>query len=134
MAGLISTPKCCVRTISTSGYMAANLSSRQVHGVEHIPFNERVMSYVRPRVPVRTLARLLAISNEAPTAVERLLRRYLLTSAETPFLLDLYATSLLKALEPLQTGGLYRRYERVQQDTSYPRGRILLGETIRRHQ
>lgn len=103
------------------------------HWIGLIPINDRVMIDVRPRVPVRTLARLLAISNEAPTAVERLLRRYLLTSAETPFLLDLYATSLLKALEPLQTGGLYRRYERVQQDTSYPRGRILLGETIRRH-
>lgn len=98
-----------------------------------IPVNDRVTIDVRPRVPVRNLERLIAIAGHRPFSLAPHLRRYSQADIEVPALLDLLAEGLLDSLRDIEVQGLHREYRRVTEDTSFPRGRILLGDTLRRH-
>lgn len=99
-----------------------------------IPINERVAINVRPRVPVSSLERLLRIANASPVSLKREKRTYALNSEPLPSLLDVLAAALIDSVELILANGLHREYRRSEADTSFPRGRIMLSDTVRRHQ
>lgn len=97
-----------------------------------IPINDRVILDVRPRVPVRNLERLLQITNEVPVTLDYL-REYPTLAAPAPSLLDILARELLAGLSQIEANGLHKEYLRRVDHTSFPRGRILMGPTMRHH-
>jgi 5-methylcytosine-specific restriction enzyme subunit McrC len=54
-------------------------------------------------------------------------------TTDSPEIVDLFATVLMKGVRGLIRRGLDRGYLEVAEDTSSPRGRIVLGSTIRRN-
>jgi len=93
-----------------------------------IPLNDRVVINVVPRVPVKNFARLLSVSQNVPTLVLAE-RGYRLGGEWTESLLDLYARGLIERVETIASSGLIREYRRLERDTAFPRGRILLAST-----
>jgi 5-methylcytosine-specific restriction enzyme subunit McrC len=102
--------------------------------VGHIPINDRVLINVQPRVPVRNLERLIHIAEVAPISLDWYHREYEPHEEDVPTLWDALARSLVAAIEDIEANGVYREYVRRDDDTSFPRGRILIGETMRRHE
>lgn len=99
-----------------------------------IPINNRVAIDVRPRVPIANLERLLATAEHAPLALVPHTRTYMPHDAGFPSLLDLLAKALISSINEIEANGVLREYRRRTEDTSFPRGRILLGETMRRNE
>ncbi len=97
-----------------------------------IPINDRVVLDVRPRVPVRNLERLLQLTSQTPVALSYV-REYATLLAPNPSLLDILARELLAGLSQIEAHGLQKEYLRQTADTSFPRGRFLIGETVQRH-
>ncbi|WP_078591464.1 5-methylcytosine restriction system specificity protein McrC [Streptomyces megasporus] len=95
-----------------------------------IPLNERVAIFVEPRVPVSSLTRMAEISgsNRLPLAV---IRTYETGYAKEQLLLDLYAAALIHHLEKVVEGGLLREYQRFEEESSFPVGRVLMSQTVR---
>lgn len=60
-------------------------------------------------------------------------RKYETHPDSAPSLLDLLAQSLINVVNHIEIQGLHREYVRREADTSFPRGRILMNETTRRH-
>lgn len=98
-----------------------------------IPVNPRVAIFVRQRVPVRNLERLIAVAEHAPVSLAPHERSYAVHEESNPSLLDLLARAFLASLSVVEAEGLYREYEQTVEDTSFPRGRILMGQTVHRH-
>jgi 5-methylcytosine-specific restriction enzyme subunit McrC len=99
-----------------------------------IPVNDQVAIDVGPRVPVGNLIRLLRIADAANAL--RVLpyeRKYVSVTEWAPSLLRLLSRSLTEATMEIEAKGRHRQYVRIMSDTSFPRGRILIGETIQRH-
>jgi 5-methylcytosine-specific restriction enzyme subunit McrC len=101
--------------------------------VGQVAVNQRLIIEVAPRLSVPNLDRILRLSGHIPREAATLRRSYAISPEPFPSLLDTITRSFLAALRPLHTEGLYRRYERRQEATSYPRGRFLFGPTITRH-
>lgn len=95
-----------------------------------IPLNDRVAIEVTPRVPLRNLARILRLAGHAPSAIEDTARRYEREPGMHPSLLDLYARALAAHVGDIRLRGLLREYTPRHEVTSFPRGRILLNETV----
>ncbi len=102
--------------------------------VGQIPVNERVAIDVRPRVPFANLERVLRIVNQEPLSLAPHSRRYAEHVVGAPSLLQSLADGLVDALVSVEAAGLHRQYVRRSADTSFPRGRILMSETMRRHE
>jgi 5-methylcytosine-specific restriction enzyme subunit McrC len=102
--------------------------------VGQIPVNDRVMIDVRPRVPFANLERVLRAANQEPLSLAPHARRYVEHTVGTPSMLQSLADSLVNALAAVEVGGLHRQYLRRTADTSFPRGRILMSETMRRQE
>lgn len=102
--------------------------------IGQIPVNDRVMIDVRPRVPFANLERVLRVADQEPLSLAPHSRRYAEHHVGTPSLLQSLAESLVDALFAIQAEGLHRQYVRRTTDTSFPRGRILMSETMRRHE
>jgi 5-methylcytosine-specific restriction enzyme subunit McrC len=98
-----------------------------------IPLNDRVAIDVVPRTPVRNLSRLLMVAQHAPDLLLRT-RIYAHDPLWADSLLDAYAYGLLNQMEEIASQGLLREYHNRVETTSFPRGRILTGSTIRRLQ
>ena len=98
-----------------------------------IPINDKVAIDVRPRVPLPNLDRLLRMSGYLPVAIRRHLRYYAWAPGLPPSMLDLLAEALIEALWKASAQGLHREYQPVSEDTSFPRGRVLVSATVRRH-
>lgn len=96
-----------------------------------IPLNERLTIEVTPRVPVNNLSRILRIAEHVPVALEDTSRLYTLEPEVYPSLIDLYAQTLIKHVEEIALRGVLREYARRQEATSFPRGRILMTETLK---
>lgn len=95
-----------------------------------IPLNDRVAIDVIPRTPVRNLSRLLMVAQHAPDLLLRT-RRYAHDPLWADSLLDAYAYGLLDRMDEIASNGLLREYHNRVETTSFPRGRILAGSTIR---
>lgn len=98
-----------------------------------IPINDRIALDVRSRVPVKNIERILSIAEHVPISLSPHFREYSSHSQPAPSLIDLLAQSFIDALADIVLNGLYREYFRQTDSTSFPKGRILLGKTIRAH-
>ncbi len=96
-----------------------------------IPLNELVTLEVTPRVPLRNLSRLLRVSGNVPLALPETARLYEREAEMYPSLLDLYAQALGGYVDQIRLRGLAREYVERHENTSFPRGRILMNETVK---
>jgi 5-methylcytosine-specific restriction enzyme subunit McrC len=94
-----------------------------------IPLNERVAIDVRPRVSVGNFTRILELAGYTPEVLTTASRRYAVDPEWSDSLLDLYARALVDQLGEIELRGMFREYERREEATSFPRGRILVGRT-----
>ncbi len=99
-----------------------------------IPINDRVALDVRSRVPIKNMERVLQIAERKPVALNPHFRQYAVHEDSAPSLLDLLAQSFIDSTGEIETFGLHREYIQRTSQTSFPRGRILLGETLRLHE
>lgn len=99
--------------------------------VGYIPLNEHLVVYVRPRVPVGNLGRLAALAGEPARALQAI-RAYRTEQGWNDSLTDLYAAALLEHIAAIQDSGMLRHYQRREEVTSTPRGRIMLAASVRR--
>jgi 5-methylcytosine-specific restriction enzyme subunit McrC len=118
-------------TIRLTGTELTFIASRYV-GL--IPINDRVQIEVWPRMPVASLTRMLSVSGVAPVTLDLIAQTYATADETFPSLLDLFAAALATALREVEAYGVYREYMSRRADTSIPKGRILFGETMRRHE
>ncbi len=95
-----------------------------------IPLNERICIDVEPRTPANNLARLLTIARQVPQAPVGV-ASYERDPVWSESLLETYAHGLIGRIEEIASNGLLREYERRTEATSFPRGRILAGATVR---
>jgi 5-methylcytosine-specific restriction enzyme subunit McrC len=98
-----------------------------------IPINDRVVLDVKPRVPVRNLERMLLKTQHSPKALNFYQREYSHHEEIIPSLIDVLTDALIAGLEQISVNGIHREYIYVEQDTSFPKGRILIGQTIKQH-
>lgn len=122
--------------VEAKGYFTVQLVKGrvrlQVRGyVGLIPLNDRVVIDIEPRVPVANLSRLLRVSRHMPDFLLRE-RSYERDEEWNESLLDLYASTLVERIEAVASSGLLREYRQEEDDTSFPRGRILMGPTYTR--
>jgi len=98
-----------------------------------IAVNERVSVNVKPRVPVPNLQRILRVTEHRFVSLKPHVRGYAAHSESIPSLLNLLAESLLDSIDDVAAKGVYRAYIQKDGDTTFPRGHILMGKTLRRH-
>jgi 5-methylcytosine-specific restriction enzyme subunit McrC len=120
--------------IQSKDYFAVSLSRKSITlrargHVGYIPLNQRIVVFVRPRVPVSNLTRIVNLSGE-PTTLLTSTREYATDEHWTDSLLDMYATALTRAIETITLNGLIRDYTRREEVSSFPRGRVLMHRTI----
>ncbi len=120
--------------VDARGYFTVQLYKGRVRlqargHVGLIPLNNRVVIDVVPRAPVANLSRLLRISRHIPDALVSE-RAYGRDETWNESLLDVYALTLATRIEHIASAGLLREYERREEVTSFPRGRILEGPTV----
>lgn len=96
-----------------------------------IPITEHVAVRVVPRVPVGNLLRMLRIAAYAPRQLS-FMREYATEEQWVNSLLDFYAAALLRHIEEVGSNGLLTRYERQEENSAFPHGRILVGPTLAR--
>ena len=92
-----------------------------------IPLNERVILDIRPRAPIASIVRLLRIAGYTPISLEHFARDYAKTDEHLESLRDLFAAALLNAVQEVQFLGRIKQYERREDRSSAPRGRILMN-------
>jgi len=98
-----------------------------------IPINDYSMLDVRPRVPVKNLTHIMRIAEDKPRELETFLSYYSERHEGLPSMLDFFARTLVDRIDDIALDGLHREYLRKSESTSFPRGRIHIGETMRRH-
>lgn len=123
--------------VESKDYFVIALSGRRLRlrargYVGLIPLNDRVVIDVRPRVRIENFTRVLRVARYAPIALEHAPRRYALEQEWDESLLDVYSEALTDRVEAIRLRGLLREYERHQEVSSYPKGRILVRETATR--
>lgn len=102
--------------------------------VGHVAVNPQVILDIRPRADVgRNLERVLLTAKHSPKRLDRHQRHYGVYAIPNPTLLDILTEAFLSAVQDVAAQGLHREYRLAQHDTSFPRGRILVGETMQRH-
>jgi 5-methylcytosine-specific restriction enzyme subunit McrC len=94
-----------------------------------IPLNDRLTIEIEPRVPIRNLSHMLILAGHAPRALENTVRRYAVAGDLYPSLIDLYARAMAGYVDEIALRGYLREYERREENTSFPRGRIAVGKT-----
>jgi len=99
-----------------------------------IPINDRIVLDVRPRVPLKNLERMLRIAEDTPLELGDYFRYYDTFEEPLPSMLDVFAQALITAIGDIENNGLYREYIHREDNTSFPRGRLRLGETMQRHE
>jgi 5-methylcytosine-specific restriction enzyme subunit McrC len=98
-----------------------------------IPLNDYVMLDVRPRVPLKNLTRIMRIAEGQPRELDRFLSYYSECQEALPSMIDYFARALIDRVSDIAFDGLHREYARKSQGTSFPRGRIHIGDTVRRY-
>ncbi len=88
---------------------------------------------VKPRVPLKNLTHIMRIAEGRPRELEAFLSYYSERCEPLPSMLDVFARALLDRISDIALDGLHREYRRKSDSTAFPRGRIHIGETMRRH-
>jgi 5-methylcytosine-specific restriction enzyme subunit McrC len=124
-------------SLGGKGYLEVRVGTERTdlraHGhIGVIPVNDRLVLEVIPRVPIANLAHLLSVSGVSPVVLADAVRSYATEGTIYPSLAAVYATALRQAVDAITTQGLLREYERHEEITSFPRGRVQIGRTIQR--
>jgi 5-methylcytosine-specific restriction enzyme subunit McrC len=98
-----------------------------------IPINEKVTIDVRSRVPNRNLDRVLSISEHLPLDLSPHSRHFAAHKQRPESLLDAFANALLREIDTIRSYGRIKQYLPQDLTTSFPKGKILLGPTLRKH-
>ncbi|MGW3545660.1 5-methylcytosine restriction system specificity protein McrC [Nocardia niigatensis] len=99
--------------------------------VGFIPLNDRIVVRIRPRVDIGNLERIVEIAGvETPALLFE--RQYLTSHRWNPSFVDLYAQSLTSRVQAILDEGLFREYERREGISSFPRGRLLIHQTLQK--
>lgn len=95
-----------------------------------IPLNSQVALLVEPRV---ARDNWLQIVGRADRRLRELpyLRSYARSESTSKSIVDFLSRALILQMADIDTLGLYRQYQPTQSLTSFPRGRILFGQSIR---
>lgn len=95
-----------------------------------IPINDRLTLEVVPRVSVDNLSHLLEVSESSPSPILEAFRSYRVQGAMYPSLVAVYARALRSEIEAIAAQGFLRDYERREETTCFPRGRVVMSQTI----
>lgn len=98
-----------------------------------IPLNDFVMLDVKPRVPLKNLTHIMRVAEGRPRELDAFLSYYSERHEPLPSMLDFFARALIDRITDIALDGLHREYLRKSESTAFPRGRIHIGETMRRH-
>lgn len=96
-----------------------------------IPINDRIAIDVHPRVPIKNLAKILSLADHQVVSLAPHTRLYMSDSEASPSIVQHLALALLDAVDQVSLHGLHKSYHHLTADTSFPHGRIQLGETMR---
>lgn len=94
-----------------------------------VALNDRVAIEILPKLPVKNLDRLLRLGSAVPTSLPVLQRMYGANS-DAPALTEVLADALLESVQRIAVNGRLRLYEQ-QHSSGAPRGKVLVGPTIR---
>lgn len=124
-------------SIARKGYFSVEVATtgirlRASSFIGVIPINDRLTLDVSPRVPLANMSRLIAVSGRGPTPLEHSSRQYESGGDLYPSLATIYATALRSQVAHIAHQGFLREYQRIDEMSSLPRGRVRLGETMRR--
>lgn len=126
-------------SIEASKYLAVRVRGRRVvfaatHYVGHIPLNDHVALSIKPRFGIASLTRLLQIAHHSPVVLDDFVRSYERSAENLPVVSDQLAMAFAASVERIVLSGLVTTYDRREESTSFPTGRVLLGATaIRSH-
>jgi 5-methylcytosine-specific restriction enzyme subunit McrC len=96
-----------------------------------LPLTERLTLNIVPRVDIRNnLARITTVANYLPMSLPDVLREYATEAGLAPSVVQPFAEGLERATREIQVLGLMKDYVRREEDSSYPRGRVLAGPTM----
>lgn len=96
-----------------------------------IPINERLVLRVRPRVPMKSLTRMVIETGHGVMALSAL-RDYAGHGRADAWAMERYTDALLDFLDELLDSGLMRAYERRDGEGHFPHGRIEITRTVQR--
>ncbi len=96
-----------------------------------IPINDRLVVRVRPRVPMKSLTRMVIETGHGVMALSAL-REYAGHGTADDWAMERYTDALLDFLDDLLDAGLMRVYERREGEGRIPHGRIDLARTVQR--
>lgn len=94
-----------------------------------IPINERLVLRVRPRVPMKSLTRMVIETGHGVMALSAL-RDYAGHGQADDWAMERYTDALLDFLDELLDAGLLRTYERREGEGHVPHGRIDVTRTV----
>lgn len=95
-----------------------------------IPLNARLSVEVVPRVQIANLGRMLRMSEVIPAHLLRFKTRYDTDEESVDSLFDVFTDALLEGIDRIRQSGLLRNSRSVSGPTSFPRGRIMVGQSI----
>lgn len=96
-----------------------------------IPINRHVTINVRPRVPLKNLERIFAKSRTLPNFLNGFKDWFDSHEESHEPLLDFITDALLSAIKVVRHLGLYKEYQRKEELTASPKGRLSMGKLAR---
>jgi 5-methylcytosine-specific restriction enzyme subunit McrC len=122
--------------VTGKNYLRAHLvgSSLQLTAGNHIgliPLNDRLAITVNPRVDIARLTHLLRVSRREPVSLAKLSRHYEAYREQVESIVDTLAAGFVSAADELLRRGLMHEYAQRREATSFPRGRLDIGATMR---
>lgn len=96
-----------------------------------IPINDRVVLRVKPRVPMKSLTRMVIETGHGVMALSAI-RDYAGRGPAGDWAMDRYTVALLDYVDALLDAGLLRAYERREDEGHFPHGRIDFTPTVQR--
>lgn len=97
-----------------------------------IPLTPSITVEVRPKLPVRNLARVLDVAGSSLKPLSTADRLYLTNDEATGSILEFLGRNLLDAIRPLEALGLHKDYLRKSRATTHPTGRVDLSSSLKR--
>lgn len=113
-------------TVTVKG-RSFRLQAGQYVGV--VPINARCVLHIEPRTPLANLTAMVRIAGYNPEALIAM-RTYGVSADSHQWMRDLLADSLLESVFRIRDNGMLRSYERRSDESSMPRGRLNINQTI----
>jgi len=98
-----------------------------------IPLSPKITIEVKPKLPVRNLARVLDVARAPLMPLAKADRYYLANEAPIPSILEFLGKNLLNAVKELDVQGMHKEYVAQTHSTSHPTGRLDISSSLQRH-